>query len=253
MDRKAFISSFAGEEPVETARLWESVVKAGEGRYICHPVFSKTPVWKKAEDLKGVFPEDSEFIGFPGSERKVFVSPSFSAPSFLVLLEIKNLYPKVPLGHRDYLGGLMSLGIEREKFSDLIIKDGNAYLITMKETGDLVLGNLEKIGRNGVKVSEMDFESLESLSPEKEEITVITASLRSDAVVASLTDSTRSSAQKLISEGKVLINGLKEDENDREIKPGDFITIRGYGKFMLSRYIGETRKGKSRTDFIKFI
>ena len=73
---------------------------------------------------------------------------------------------------------------------------------------------------------------------------VIAASARIDAVVASITKLSRSSALEFFSAKKVFLNGMNIENNSAQLKPGDILVIRGFGKFIFDGCGNETRKGR---------
>ncbi|MBQ8412593.1 MAG: hypothetical protein IJX12_03165 [Lachnospiraceae bacterium] len=150
------------------------------------------------------------------------------------------------LNHRDFLGAVMNLGIERNVVGDILVRDNKiGYIFCMDSIAEYILDNLLKIKHTSVKCSLLSKEdSFTELAPKIKEVSVIVASARFDAIVAALTKASRSDALSMFKSGKITLNGVLCERNSQSLKEEDIFSIRGYGKY---RYLGsgkETRKGK---------
>ena len=60
------------------------------------------------------------------------------------------------LSHRDYLGSVLGLGLERDAVGDILIPDAhNAILVTDTRVGDFLSTSLSKVATDTVKVSRL--------------------------------------------------------------------------------------------------
>lgn len=147
------------------------------------------------------------------------------------------------LSHRDFLGSLMGLGIERACIGDIIVSDSFAAVFAKSEVSGYIKSRLSKIGRAGVKLipeSECDL----SYERNTEVLTYIVSSLRLDAVVAAITKLSRSKSASLILSGKVFTNYSENNNVSYFLKPNDILTIRGRGKFIINEQSSTTKKGR---------
>jgi len=85
--------------------------------------------------------------------------------------------------HRDYLGSLMSLGMDRKKFGDIFVDGMDAYIYADESTADYLLENFVSVGRNSVKCSISELPESYKKSALKE-TTIQVASPRADAVIS---------------------------------------------------------------------
>lgn len=145
------------------------------------------------------------------------------------------------LGHRDYLGSLMNLGIKRNVIGDIIIKDKKAYVFCISEVSDFIISELTRIKHTTVKISKVSGE-IDALRRELEDMEVLVSSPRFDAVVAALTKLSRGKAVELFREKKVLLDGRICENNSYTLKAGSSFSIRGVGKFIYEGEGGKTRK-----------
>ena len=149
------------------------------------------------------------------------------------------------LTHRDYLGALMHLGMEREMVGDILIRGKTAYLFCLEKMADYIVSNLTQVRHTCVKPV-LTEELPEEVSPVMEEVSVLVSGERLDALIAHLTNLSRSETVELFRQKMIFVNGRCCENNSGVPKAGDIISVRGHGKF---RYMGperETKKGKLR-------
>lgn len=158
-----------------------------------------------------------------------------------------------PLSHRDYLGAVLGLGIDRRQIGDIIIKPFGAYIIVQKNMTDYIKGNLLTIGRyHKIEIEEIPFQELLIEKPKTKEIVATVSSLRGDAVAAHCFGLSRSECAKLIQGQKLKCNGVIVATNS-PIKEGDLLVLKGYGKAKLSAINGQTKKERLRITIEKYI
>ena len=56
-----------------------------------------------------------------------------------------------PIAHRDVLGALMGLGIERELIGDIVLREAGAYIFCVERMVDFICQSLVQIGRTDVR------------------------------------------------------------------------------------------------------
>lgn len=184
-----------------------------------------------------------------GSERMFGYEEAF--PISILLIESLAVKFAETLGHRDYLGAIMNLGIERDVLGDILIKDKNAYLFCLDSIADYIMSNLDKIKHTNVKVTKVDGE-IEALSRTLRDMEVLVQSPRFDAVAAAVSKLSRSQAQQLFRDKKVLLDGRVCENNSMFLKEGSIFSIRGYGKYIYEGCGKETRKGRVYVQLKKY-
>jgi RNA-binding protein YlmH len=192
---------------------------------------------------------------FKDADRRILAFSALDEPSEypINLLEIRNKSKfRTPL-HKDYLGAIMSLGINREKLGDLIIQDEICYATVCSEISNYIITNLESIANCPCEAREYDY--LNHNLPERkfEEKIVISTSCRLDGLVAAICNVSRNNSVGLISQGKVLLNYFQCSKKDETLKNNDTLTIRGYGKFKIREIIGTTQKDRLKIAILKYI
>ncbi len=154
--------------------------------------------------------------------------------------------------HRDFLGALMSLGLERRIFGDIIVKDKNAYLFCEERFSSFVCDNLVSVGRNQVHCEVCIFPE-ENVRKEREKIGIQVNSLRADAVVAKVCKLSRGAVLPLFLQKHVILNGQTLENKDKTLKEGDIFSVRGYGKFAVGESTGLSKKGKENVNIYKYM
>lgn len=195
------------------------------------------------------------FGGYENAERKlvIFFSDKFesniieknynqimSIIQITLPNELKNKYT-----HRDYLSGLMKIGIKREKIGDIVVYENGADIIILNEISKYVLTNIQELTRfskSNIEINKL--ENIHSVEIKKEEISITVASLRLDNIVSELAKTSRAKSEEIILSGRVFLNFENEYKSAKLIKQGDIITIRGKGRFEMNSIIGNTKKGK---------
>lgn len=155
------------------------------------------------------------------------------------------------LTHRDYLGALMNLGIERSVLGDIMIAGQTAYLYCKENMADYIIDNLCMIKHTNMSVARVS-ESVE-ITPEFEEIKGTVASPRLDNVLALAFHSSRSRLSGLTEGKKVFVNSRLMESGSYQMKSGDVVSVRGYGKFIYNETLGITKKGRVSISLKKYI
>jgi RNA-binding protein YlmH len=179
-------------------------------------------------------------------------------------ITLLRIYPAMAkfaevLTHRDYLGSLVGLGIEREKIGDIIIprnvnedKKKNVYVFVTEGISEYIIENLGYVKHTHVRVERCE-DVPDEVAPQLEELSVIVSSNRLDAIIAKLYNLSREQSLKLITEGKVFLNGINMTSNARPLKEGEVVSVRGYGKFVFDSEGGNTRKDKLYVNVRKYV
>ena len=186
--------------------------------------------------------------GFEGAERirMVFTNPdwgSYERADLFSALKIVHR-PQDRLGHRDVLGALMALGIERETIGDILVNDQLTALVCLPELSGYITGNITKAGRVGIKISEI---ALNELPTRKEELIIKTgtvASMRLDAVLSVAFGLSRSRVAELVSAGRVSLNHQICLQAGKGVSEQSLLSVRGLGRAKLLEVGGATKKGR---------
>lgn len=190
--------------------------------------------------------------GYENSERKVLCLDYYDDDPVYPISALEFKFRQADkLTHRDFLGALMSLGIERETVGDILVEDGRCVVFVKTEIADYIKSQISKIGRAGVKVSDADVSSLPKGRGEEEK-SVIVSSLRLDNIVAAISGASREKTKNLILSGNVTLNFFECTNISKSVCEGDVLTVRGKGKFKINGVMGETKKHRIRISIIHY-
>ncbi|MCM1115363.1 MAG: YlmH/Sll1252 family protein [Clostridium sp.] len=147
------------------------------------------------------------------------------------------------LTHRDFLGGVMNLGIKRELIGDIIVNNNVGYLFCLTRIKSYILENLSRLKHTSVTVREIEHIS-EDIIIQPETTEIITASLRLDAVISSAFKLSRSEAVKLFRQDKVFVNSRQIDNTSYQMKENDVVSVRGFGRIQYQELLRTTKKDR---------
>ena len=205
-------------------------------------------LWQVEREVK--FAGITLYGGREEAERKILRFGSeaelgYEQPFPICCIRISPLSAKYAdkLSHRDYLGALMNLGIERSTIGDILPGEGEAFLFCLDTIAEFICDNLDQVRHTHVKcrlVEEVG--EIPQEEPVRMEIQV--ASERIDGVLAKVYNQSRSEVISFFQAGKVFVDGRLCENNSRMLKGGEVINLRGFGKFVYCGMQRKTRKGK---------
>lgn len=206
--------------------------------------------WQIERELKHVGYELCGSTPSDMRDRKVirFGNPmelGYEEPFPIVCVHITPLLAKFAdrLSHRDFLGSLMNLGIDRSKLGDIIVGEKEGYLYCLDSIADYICENLTKIKHTNVRCQIVeDVADIPQEEPEQQ--TILVSSERLDGVIAKVYQMSRGDALEHFRAKKVFVGGRLCENNSKTLKPGEVVNVRGYGKFVYGGVAYETKKGK---------
>jgi RNA-binding protein YlmH len=169
-------------------------------------------------------------------------------------VEISPLVEKFgeELTHRDYLGALMNLGIERGTLGDIVIIGKTAYLFCTDKMAPYIIESLDKVRHTNVRCM-LAGDIPKSTVTRLERKTLQVSAARIDGIIAKAYKMSRSESVELFRAKKVFVNGRLNENNSGQLKPQDKVSVRGFGRFKFIGVLGETRKGKLNVDIDLYV
>ena len=208
---------------------------------------------------KDMFPARYEtYGGYDLSERQMvaFLPDAlyyeYAYPVAVIEISPVNRKFAEELTHRDYLGALMNLGIERCKLGDIIVDGGRALLFAKEELAAYIAGELTRIRHTTVQAKQCA-EARFRYEPRYEEVKGTGPSIRLDTVLSVAYPLSRSRLAAYIEGGKVFVNGRLITSNGCQIKEADRISIRGMGRLTYEGILSQTKKGRYMIAVRKYI
>lgn len=206
---------------------------------------------------KDMFPARYEtYGGYDLSERQMaaFLPDAlyFTYPMKAVCISPVNKKFAEELTHRDYLGAVMNLGIERCKLGDILIDSDSAVVFAREEIAGYLADNLTRV-RHTVVHTVVNDAADTSYVPRYELCRGTVPSLRLDTVLSIAYPLSRSKLAAYIEAGKVFVNGKLITSNGYHLKEEDIISVRGLGRIVFNETISETKKGRYLISVRKYI
>lgn len=189
------------------------------------------------------------FGGYDFAERQIVafipdaLSYDWEYPIQCIRILNKGAKFQTSLTHRDYLGALIHLGIERSVLGDILVQKDGAYVFCQEHMVDFIIENLCRIRHTNV-LAEVVKKPEELPALEFQTTTGSVASLRLDSILALAFHASRSSLVQNIESGNVFVNGKMITSNGYQLKEGDIISLRGKGKFQFMESGGQSKKGR---------
>ncbi len=201
--------------------------------------------------------EDAErcvalFFPDPGPEAG---EPLFKSDEDDPLTVLRVSVPKGgrTLSHRDYLGAMLSLGIDRGVTGDILVYEGGADIVILKTIAEYLLSSFDKAGRTSLKCELVPCSAINPGSVTVAEKRDSVASLRLDNLVSSAFDLARGKAQDAIRMGLVFVDGLQNTKQDAFLEEGAKLVLRGRGKAVLRSVGSPNRKSRLPVVWDKYI
>lgn len=158
------------------------------------------------------------------------------------ILKITPVHKKFSdmLSHRDYLGALLNLGVERSKIGDIVVKDKEGYVYVHQNIAPFFVEALQKVKHTIVQVTLCE----QIIEPELQfqQIKGTVASLRADSILSVACGQSRSSILSLFEGKKVFVNSRLTESNSTLLKEGDVLSVRGIGRFIFDGVLSVTKK-----------
>lgn len=243
------------EDRLVLARALDKLETCRERAYLTHTRFldlRQRTLLTRLIERTGARAEAVLWGGYPDAERvcALFYPDYMTAEDacspdnapFALLRARKS--PADSLSHRDYLGALMGLGLERAVVGDILVHEGGAEILVMADMAEYILANFMKAGRKHISLEAAPLAAL-VVPPARETVREgSVASLRLDSVTALIFGLSRAQAQEAIERGLVFVNQLQVLKNEHPLAPGDRITLRGQGRARIEALGGVSRKGR---------
>ena len=210
--------------------------------------------------LKRQFPQIvmETFGGYENAERQMVafhpdaLAFTWEYPIYCLKREPKAIKFSESLTHRDYLGELLNLGIERSVIGDIVVQEKAAWFFCQNKMTDFFLDNLCRVRHTNILITKVD-DPDELPRPKLEAINGTCASVRLDSLISLAFKASRSSMVSYIEGGQVFVNGKLITSNGYEPKEGDIISVRGKGRFIFDGMSHQTKKGRCGVRILRYI
>ena len=265
MNKTELLNKFSRdpEERTVLARVLDRMERSQSRSIPCATQFLSPAQRAAAEPLLAAcgHPKHLFFGGYEGAERTVCIFlPDWMEGDELPGGEddptgcIEATFPEgAGLTHRDLLGGLMGIGLTREKVGDILVFDGRAQIVALREALPIILSQFDQAGRYRLRLREIPLRELTPAPVQVRTVKDTVATLRLDAVLSSGFSIARGKAADLIDSGRVSVNHRECTKTDKTVAEGDILTCRGLGKCILKSVGGQSRKGRIMIEMERYL
>lgn len=208
------------------------------------------------------------FGGYEGAERqKIYFLPDYMEDvnserelldygysSAVCAIKVKGS-GFVTLSHRDFMGSLLGLGVERSVIGDIVVTDtGREAVVFCDETiAIFLLEAWTKAGNDKIRTERFSLPEGFSYTRRFAPISDTVASPRLDAVVAAICKLSREKARVIVENETVEVDYETLSRPDRTIEAPCLVTVRGYGKYRILSLSDQTKKGRYRLFAEKYL
>ena len=236
------------DEAVFKKKLLELASRAnGSGRCTFTPFLglAEQNILRCAEkELSGVI--RTEFGGADGCERIMvrFGDPEDCGYACPFPIRCIRAIPRSKkfaeqLTHRDILGSLMALGIDRNRTGDIAVRENEIYIFCTEQIAPYIAENFVSARRTDLSCDILPL-------PDTMEENGSPAPLLPPGLLFTLRTvlSRGGELPELLRSGKVFINGRTVFDAGRVLKSGDIVSVRGCGRFVYRGIERETKKSR---------
>ena len=195
------------------------------------------------------------FGGFSDAERKkakIISNEYYDVNYDIVCLRAKfnNKFNKVE--HRNILGAIHNLGINFNRFGDIIVLEDMVYIFVEEEIADFVAMEFTKAGRVNLKFDRVDLTSVQ-IEKKYEDFEIVSSSFRLDSIVAKITNKSRSKVKEFLEQDFIKLNHVVYRNGETVCNTGDIISIRKYGRFVVKNFKQNQKSLKYRITISKLV
>ena len=152
-------------------------------------------------------------------------------------------FGQADLSHRDYLGSILGLGIDRGKVGDILVAEDSAVCFVAEEISPYITAVVAEETEGA--------EAIPQRQTETKRLTV--ASMRLDAVAGEAFNLARGKVQTLIGAEKAQVNWNIVTNTSHQLKEGDMVSLRGFGRFHIKSIGGKTKKDRIGLEIEKYV
>ena len=195
------------------------------------------------------------FGGFDDAERKkarIISNEYYDVDYDIVCLKAKfnNKFNRVE--HRNILGAVHNLGINFNRFGDIIVLENEVYIFVDEEIADYIAMEFTKAGRVNLDFQRVDLAEV-GIEKKYGDFEIVSSSFRIDSIVAKITNKSRSKVKEFLEQDFIKLNHVILRNGEKTCTPDDIISIRKYGRYVVKGYTQNKKSLKYRITISKLV
>ena len=120
---------------------------------------------------------------------------------------------------------LTNLGINFNRFGDIIVLEDMVYIFVDEEIADFVVMEFTKAGRVNLKFDRVDLTSVQ-IEKKYEDFEIVSSSFRLDSIVAKITNKSRSKVKEFLEQDFIKLNHVVFKNGEKTCNTDDIISIK---------------------------
>ena len=195
------------------------------------------------------------FGGFDDAERKkakIISKEYYDVDYDIGCLKEKfnNKFNRVE--HRNILGAVHNLGINFNRFGDIIVLENEVYIFVDEEIADYIAMEFTKAGRVNLDFQRVDLAEV-GIEKKYEDFEIVSSSFRIDSIVAKITNKSRGKVKEFFEQDFIKLNHVILRNGEKTCTTDDIISIRKYGRFVVKDYRQNKKSLKYRITISKLV
>ncbi|WP_028544988.1 RNA-binding protein [Paenibacillus taiwanensis] len=190
--------------------------------------------------------------GYAGAERqRACIAPDYvyldAEPMNIEVLDIESPDRKwLELEHGDFMGAMLGLGIKRDKIGDIHVADDGCHVLVTDDISSFLDTHLQQVHRVPVTTVILPLAKLRPVAVTLKPMQLSVASMRLDGIASDVYRLSRTKIVIPIKAGRCKVNWRVEEDPSTQLRSGDVVSLKGFGRFKVLEEEGITKKGRVR-------
>ena len=254
MERKTALTDVMTKDELTIAKIEDKIAQSRDGWYVTATGFldSHEQVLAKSAAIHAAGVRTIMYGGYDDAERRMLVcvpadlpvSDKDAADGLIEVLRVSKPAMSRALSHRDYLGSILGLGIERRLTGDIIVRDDGADVFIVPEIAEFLLREYRQAGNTAVKTEIVPVDEVIVPEARCEIIKDTVSSVRLDSVISSAFRMSRSTAAEAVRSGLVSVDHIECLKTDEKVEEGAVLVLKGKGKAILEEIGSGSKKNR---------
>ena len=251
------------KDELTIAKIEDRIAQSRDGWYVTATGFldSHEQALARNAAMRAAGVRTIMYGGYDDAERRMLVcipadlpiSDDEATDGLIQVLRVSRHAMSRELSHRDYLGSILGLGIERRLTGDILVRDDGADIFIVPEIADFLLREYHQVGRTSVKTELVPVSEVIVPEAHCEIIRDTVSSVRLDSVISSAFRISRKTASEAIRSGLVSVDHIECLKTDAKVDEGAVIVLKGKGKAILEEIGSVSKKNRTWIRVKKFI
>lgn len=135
--------------------------------------------------------------------------------------------------HRNILGSILGIGVDRNKIGDIFIFKDKAIVLLDESMLNFLTINLTHIGKNKVQINETEIKNIFIPLDNYKEVSIKLENIKLSTIISKAFNINRENTLKLLKSKKVSINWNIQNKDITAIHCNEVISVRGYGRLII--------------------